>query len=790
MELVLLCGGPSKERDISLNSVRSVFDHLRTVPNMKIQVVFIDGKLNKYYIDEKFLYSNTASDFEFMLSNDERISEKSFKEILTQCDIVFPVMHGTYGEDGQIQEFLENNGIPFVASPSEACRRMYNKKTADIEVLRANSLNTIPKLFLSNGDNCESMVTDFMQTYSLDEAVIKPTEGGSSIGVTIASSVKEAVELASLSLQTYSDIVLEQLCRGREFTIIVLEANNTVVALMPTEIELLDKLGDTVSGEVFDKRKKYLSTNETRYYCPARFSSEKIDEIRKTAENLFVFIGAKDFLRIDGWLLDDGRIYFSDFNPISGMEQNSFIFQQAAAVNLRHRDLLELILQNACKRNNIQYYKAVDNIGSKKRINLLLGGITSERQVSLMSGTNVWLKLLNSEYYYPVPYILFSENGDFAVSEIPYVAALKHTTEEIYEYLYGRSDEYISYTEELRNIIINRLGLTEVGGVRMADTRKMTLDEFISITKEQNAEVFIGLHGGFGENGELQSLLENAKIRFNGSGSETSRLCMDKYLTGKRVEELQIPNVRTCRKVLVSNSDITEIYDNTVSYWTDLCNNLGSDAVVVKPNGDGCSTGIVVLHSADELRTYLELLLQKNPFIPENTFSNQPEKIQLPMEHADLLFEEYIRTEKLIITDRLVTVGEESNWIEMTVGVIAKQNCYHSLNPSITVADNAVLSLEEKFQGGTGINITPPPENIINAELLKNIKLAMEKVAEGCGIKDYCRIDIFADRVTNEIIVIEVNTLPGLSPSTVLFQQGAKETNPLYPKELLELIVS
>ena len=66
----------------------------------------------------------------------------------------------------------------------------------------------------------------------------------------------------------------------------------------------------------------------------------------------------------------------------------------------------------------------------------------------------------------------------------------------------------------------------------------------------------------------------------------------------------------------------------------------------------------------------------------------------------------------------------------------------------------------------------------------------MEIIAKACGIKDYCRIDIFANNETKEIIVIEINTLPGLSPSTVLFQQGAKESPALSPTALLEKIIS
>lgn len=156
----------------------------------------------------------------------------------------------------------------------------------------------------------------------------------------------------------------------------------------------------------------------------------------------------------------------------------------------------------------------------------------------------------------------------------------------------------------------------------------------------------------------------------------------------------------------------------------------------------------------------------------------------------NMIFEKYIETQKLEIMGGNVKIKTNGKWVELTVGVLEKHGQYHAFYPSVTVADSAVLSLEEKFQGGTGVNLTPPPEHIISTELVNFIKDSVEVVAKACGVEDYCRIDIFANNTTGEIIIIEINTLPGLSPSTVLFQQGAKETPPLYPMELLEYIIS
>ncbi len=100
-----------------------------------------------------------------------------------------------------------------------------------------------------------------------------------------------------------------------------------------------------------------------------------------------------------------------------------------------------------------------------------------------------------------------------------------------------------------------------------------------------------------------------------------------------------------------------------------------------------------------------------------------------------------------------------------------------------------ILSVEEKFQGGTGVNITPPPTSIISEKNLKKVKNLIEQVSEKVGIRGYARIDIFVHVKTGNIIVIEINTLPGLTPSTVLYHQALAEPKPMFPLQLLERII-
>ena len=97
--------------------------------------------------------------------------------------------------------------------------------------------------------------------------------------------------------------------------------------------------------------------------------------------------------------------------------------------------------------------------------------------------------------------------------------------------------------------------------------------------------------------------------------------------------------------------------------------------------------------------------------------------------------------------------------------------------------------MEEKFQGGTGVNITPPPKEIVPPPLLTETKTRMERVAKTLGIQNYTRIDFFLNVTNGRIIVIEANTLPGLTPSTVIYHQALAETPPQTPREFLEGII-
>ncbi len=787
LKIAVLCGGPSQERGISLNSARSVIDHL-TDSQINVTPFYVDPHLNFYELSRSQIYSNTPSDFDFKLaSTHKRLDEDGLGTRLKDFDLVFPAIHGAFGEDGTIQQLMDDYDLPYVGSPAETCRKMFNKNRAAF-LLRKAGFPTLPSATLRQGNpHNREMVEKFFADNKLTRAIIKPSAGGSSIGVFSVTTPDETMTKLEQNIfgkDIDSSGLLEPFCQGREFTIIILQNDaGEPVALIPTEISMSYE-----GNAIFDFRRKYLPTNMVSYHSPPRFTDRQISEIQKNAESIFKLLGMRDFARLDGWLMPDGKIWFSDFNPISGMEQNSFMFQQGARIGLSHADMIRMAVRSACRRHHLTIPEMPTPKENRKKVRVLFGGQSAERQVSLMSGTNVWLKLRASHDFDPSPYFL-DPTGQ--VWQIPYMFCLFHTIEEITDSCHHAKD-IITKLEELAPTIRARLGLSP--DVKFAQPIPQSLNDFIADSKRENAFVFLGLHGGIGEDGTIQSLLDKAGILYNGSGSAASALCMDKNATGAAITAAKIPQVSTAKKrACVVPDDFKSMTDaDYKNFWNTLCTDLGTNSFIIKPQSDGCSAGVIHLRSATDIQTYVELITDRAPYIPAGTFHGQKELVEMSRSGSgSYLIESFIETDSIRINHTDLSYHEKTGWVELTVGVLTNvaRDEFYTLNPSITVAEGDMLSLEEKFQGGTGINITPPPESILTKQQCDHLRASISKVAKTLGIDNYARIDLFYNRKTDDIIVIEANTLPGLTPATVIYHQALAENPPMFPTEFLSHII-
>jgi D-alanine-D-alanine ligase-like ATP-grasp enzyme len=412
-----------------------------------------------------------------------------------------------------------------------------------------------------------------------------------------------------------------------------------------------------------------------------------------------------------------------------------------------------------------------------------------------MSGLNVWLKLQESDRFAPAPYLLA---GADTVWRLPYAAALHHSAEEIVE-VCENAARHEQVRGRLAQKIHARLELSAGdASVPAALPVRLSLEQFLA----ENDLVFIALHGGMGEDGTLQAMLEQRGIAYNGSGPAASRLCIDKAATGEAIAAIGDPHIQTARRVIVPAP--VDLDERTVQgMWEELTAACGARDVIVKPPDDGCSAGIARLIDAGELRTYLEVNASQRTELSGRDFASLDDRqsVDMPMApQRSLLFEEFIETDDIEPEDAAETgraglvwgAKRDTEWVEVTVGVLGPRGAMRALNPSITVASNDVLSVQEKFMSGTGINLTPPPPppaGRVEPAAVDRAKEHVERVASELGLAGYARIDAFMNRMSGDVIVIEVNTLPGLTPATVFYHQGIAEQPAIPPREILEQIV-
>ncbi|XP_023641660.1 uncharacterized protein LOC17893266 isoform X2 [Capsella rubella] len=801
----LICGGPSAERGISLNSARSVLDHIEG-NGISVRCYYIDPDLKAFAISSAQLYSNTPADFDFKLESLAQgfssLSELA-EHLVSAVDIVFPVIHGRFGEDGGIQELLESHYIPFVGTGSRECRRAFDKYEASLE-LRELGFMTVPNYLVQGTGVEESEIAQWFTDNQLDlekgKVVVKPAKAGSSIGVKVAFGVNDSMKKAiELILEGIDDrVVFEVFIEdAHEFTAIVLDVGcgsvSHPVVLLPTEVQLQFHGGiDPKEEAIFDYRRKYLPTQQVTYHTPPRFPIHVIKRIREEASHIFQKLGLRDFARIDGWYLasnlnllssanerlggpDSCDVIYTDINLISGMEQTSFLFQQAS-----------------------------------KKVFVIFGGDTSERQVSVMSGTNVWINLQRFVDLNVTPCLLSPSLSNSSGSSLnldnrevwalPYSVVLRHTAEEVLAAcLEAVEPDRALFTSVLQKQVMKDLmdGLGNqswFAGFDIADDlpRKFSLKGWIKLAKEAQATVFIAVHGGIGEDGTLQALLEDEGVSYTGPGVLASRTCIDKITTSQALSQLSEFGILTISKDVKKTEDI--MHETIPNVWNELINKFRCLTLCVKPAKDGCSTGVARLCSSEDLAVYVQALKDCLPRIPPNTLSKTHGMIEMPNPGPELLiFEPFVETDEIIVSSKAkqqLSWKGRRRWVEITVGVIGKRGSMHSLSPSLTVKESGdILSLEEKFQGGTGINLTPPPPTIMSKEALEKCKQGIELIAETLGLEGFSRIDAFVHVETGEVLVIEVNTVPGMTPSTVLIQQALAEHPPMYPPQFFRTLL-
>jgi len=320
IRVAVLRGGPSSGYDVSLKTGRHVLSLLRDNPEIyEPRDVFI-SRLGEWYT--------------------HGVVRKP-EDALLGTDVVWNALHGAYGEDGEIQSFLEELGIPFTGSLSEASELAMDKIRAK-KVFAKNSFLTPRHEIVEDNISPEQLL--FIFRNFLHPVIVKPANGGSSIGTCIAHTFQELGEAIKHALKHSRRALVEEFIRGKEATCGVVEnaRGEKLYALLPIEIRKPTK------RSFFDYDAKY--SGETEEICPGNFSQKTLREIENLAKKAHEALGLNHYSRSDFIVTPRGKIYILETNSLPGFTEESLMPKALHAIGWHPRSFVDHIIKLSLER--------------------------------------------------------------------------------------------------------------------------------------------------------------------------------------------------------------------------------------------------------------------------------------------------------------------------------------------------------------------------------------------------------------------------------------------------------
>ena len=346
MKIVVLAGGLSTERNVSLVSGTGVCRALREKGHQAILVDMFLG-LENYTGELKDIFDapdglcgearieRTAPDLE-QVRRSRRDQSPSMlgKDVLAVCsmaDVVFLALHGACGEDGRIQAALDLLGVPYTGSDYISSAMAMDKSVAK-RFMDTTGIRTAPWRSIRYG---EEDIPRLVEELAVPCAV-KIVNGGSSIGVELPDTKEELAQALRNVLRYGDHVVVEKKIRGRELTVAVLGDR-----YLPA-VEIIPK------ADYFNYETKYQAGDATEV-CPAPITEEQWHEMGEMALKLHRALGLDIYSRTDFLLDENGTPWCLEVNTLPGMTPTSLVPQEAAAVGISYGDLCELIVRESLK---------------------------------------------------------------------------------------------------------------------------------------------------------------------------------------------------------------------------------------------------------------------------------------------------------------------------------------------------------------------------------------------------------------------------------------------------------
>ena len=325
--IALLAGGYSGEYVISIQTAETIEKNLDNTLYNVYKIIIIKDEW--YYNDgDKKLFVD-KNDFSLTVGG---------QKIVFDC--VFIAIHGSPGEDGRIQGYLDMLQIPYTTCNSIVSALTFNKSYCNKVVKAFNVVNIANSVHLIKGEPYSmGAILDVLKL----PVFVKPNESGSSLGVSKVKNVEELLPAIEKAFKEDNQVLIEDFIEGRELTIGVYKANGYLHALPATEI--------VSKNEFFDYEAKY-TPGVTNEITPAKIDNSLKDQLESKAINIYRHLNCRGIVRMD-FILQRGtnKLFFLEVNTMPGQSENSIVPQQVRASGRTLKDFYGELLEDCLKNH-------------------------------------------------------------------------------------------------------------------------------------------------------------------------------------------------------------------------------------------------------------------------------------------------------------------------------------------------------------------------------------------------------------------------------------------------------
>lgn len=320
--IAITAGGDSGEYSISMKSARMVANHIDKT-KYQVYIIEIKGSNWNYLSGENKNIPVDKNDFSLTI-NGEKIN----------FDLVFNMIHGSPGENGKLQGYLDMLALPYTTGNAISSALTFNKAYCN-QIVKGSGIAVANHVHLFKKRKFD--IDDLMKRIKLP-AFVKPNQGGSSVGMTKVNHLNELDAAINKAFAEDDEILIEEFIKGREMTCGVFEYRSEIIPMPITEI--------ISKKDFFDYEAKY--DHMADEITPAAISVEQQTHIHETASKLYIILNCSGIVRFD-FILTDEDLWFLEVNTVPGMSNASIVPQQVQVMGYSLKEFYSMLIEEALR---------------------------------------------------------------------------------------------------------------------------------------------------------------------------------------------------------------------------------------------------------------------------------------------------------------------------------------------------------------------------------------------------------------------------------------------------------